>query len=367
MLADVSFFLLAFFFKISKCMFILKVLVLILKEEDVFMQQKYLIILFLGFGCQLSCSAQKMSENVNVLNDANLRVTERVNVNTKDIDLLPAAEVARLMNLEDQKIAQAITPYVPEIARAAQVIADQLKEGGRLIYFGAGTSGRLGVLDASECLPTFSAEPGQVVGIIAGGDLALRKSIEGAEDSASNGIQDLKNVQVCKEDVVCGISASGAAAYVTAGLKYAKELGCFTICLTCNPKNQDKNIVDCFISPEVGPEVIAGSTRLKAGTATKMVLNMITTTAFILYGKVFRNLMVDLKPYNKKLVERAKRILRSLFDIDDKAALDLFEKSGRNVKTAILMRTCNVDCDKAVALLKQGNGYLRKAIELAGK
>ncbi|MFA6527578.1 MAG: N-acetylmuramic acid 6-phosphate etherase [Candidatus Babeliales bacterium] len=292
-----------------------------------------------------------------------LSVTEQINQATKDIDALSSVEIVTLMNQQDHNIPAAIAPYVAEIARAASVVADRLKMGGRLIYFGAGSSGRLGVLDASECPPTFSAQSEQVVGIIAGGDYALRNAIENVEDSSADGINDLKNVGITKNDVACGISTSGAAAYVSAGLNYAKECGCFTICLTCNPNNQDKNVVDCFIAPNVGPEVVTGSTRLKAGTATKMVLNMITTTAFILRGKVFGNLMVDLKPCNKKLVKRAKRIIKIILGVDEGVTEDLFEKSGRSIKTALVMHKRGIARDGAEALLKQCDGNVRKAME----
>lgn len=274
--------------------------------------------------------------------NGNLSTTEQLNKKSENLHLLSALEIATLMNSEDRLVPEAISKCLPEIAKATEIISDGFKKGGRLIYLGAGSSGRLGVLDASECLPTFSAEPGQVVGLIAGGEKALRIPIEGAEDNPLLGVEDLKNINLNKDDVVCGISASGLAAYVSGGLKYAKELDCFTIMITCNPnceKDIRKNIdIDIFIIPEVGPEILTGSTRLKAGSATKMVLNMLTTIAFVLSGKVYKNLMVDVKPFNKKLIARQKRILMTLFDdLDEESAQDLLNKCGQNVKAAILM------------------------------
>lgn len=321
-----------------------------------FMNNKYLafMAIFLNIS-SLNC-ALKLTEN--------LSTTEQLNEKSKNLHLLSASEIVTLMNSEDQQVPKAISKCLPEIAKAAQAIAESFKKGGRLVYLGAGSSGRLGVLDASECLPTFSADPNQVVGLIAGGDKALRTPIEGAEDNPLLGAEDLKNINLNKEDVVCGISASGSAAYVTGALKYAKDLGCCTIMLTCNPnceKDIRKNVdVDIFIIPAVGPEILTGSTRLKAGSATKMVLNMLTTTAFVLSGKVYKNLMIDVKPFNKKLVARQKRILITLFnDLDESTAQDLLQKSGNNVKTAILMHTYNIGYDKADELLKQNNGNLK--------
>ena len=299
-----------------------------------------------------------------------ISTTEQLNEKSKNLHNLSALEIVTLMNSEDLKVQFAISKCLHEISMATEAIAKTFKKGGRLIYLGAGSSGRLGVLDASECLPTFSANPTQVIGLIAGGESALRTSIEGAEDNPLQGVEDLKNIQLNSNDILCGVSASGSAAYVIEALQYAKKLGCFTIMLTCNPnckKEIMKNVnLDIFIIPEVGPEIIAGSTRLKAGSATKMVLNMLTTTAFVLSGKVYKNLMIDVKPFNKKLVARQKRILTTLFnDLDESSAQSLLQKGYNNVKTSILMHAYNIDYEKAYELLQQNNGDLKSTIESA--
>jgi N-acetylmuramic acid 6-phosphate etherase len=294
----------------------------------------------------------------------NLSVTEHMNNLSENLDLLSSFEIVSLMNQEDRKLADAVQQYLSEIASVVEAAVNSLKSGGRLIYLGAGSSGRIGVLDASECPPTFSAQEGQVVGLIAGGDFALRHAIENIEDHAEFGVRDLKNIELTSRDVVCGISCSGCAAYVSGALAYAREVGCFTAFITCNPKNKGKILVDAFIAPEVGPEVLTGSTRLKAGTATKMILNMITTASFVRLGKVFGNLMVDLKPLNKKLVARSKRILCTIFDIDEGQAEQLIEQSGKSLKIAILMQMSNIDRQTAEKALQKSDGYVRKAIEL---
>jgi N-acetylmuramic acid 6-phosphate etherase len=281
----------------------------------------------------------------------NLSVTEHSNPKSANLDGMSAFEITRLMNSQDAQIIPAVAECLPVISRAIEAIADRIRSGGRLIYIGAGTSGRLAVLDASECIPTFSAPEGQIVGIIAGGDTALRKAIEAIEDNGPLGVQDLKQINITNKDVVCGVSASGMASYVFDGLTYAKECGCVTIAVTCNPENKMKDLVDYFIAPEVGPEIIAGSTRLKAGTATKMVLNMLTTGSYILLGKVYKNFMIDVRPINKKLVNRAQRILQAVLDIDQPKAESLLLASNNNIKVAVLMHTFGWDYETAAAHL----------------
>lgn len=282
-----------------------------------------------------------------------LSVTEQNNPKSCNVDGMSAFEIVQLMNSQDALIAPAVAESLPVISRAIETIAAQIRQGGRLVYMGAGTSGRLGVLDASECIPTFSAPEGQIVGIIAGGDVALRKAIEAIEDNGPLGVQDLKQISLTNRDVVCGISASGMARYVDDGLAYAKECGCITIAVTCNPENKMKDIVDYFIAPVVGPEIISGSTRLKAGTATKMVLNMLTTGTFILLGKVYKNYMIDVRPMNKKLVNRAQRILQAVLEVDAAQAASLLLASNNSIKIAILMHTRNWDYQTAAAHMAQ--------------
>lgn len=310
----------------------------------------------------LSCCLFVFSMQLQSDNQA-LSVTEQINKASLYLDKLSALEIVQLMNTEDHYIAPAIRPWIDNIAQGVEAIVKSLESGGRLVYVGAGSSGRLGVLDASECVPTFSAPKKQIVGIIAGGDAALRTSIESVEDMAEQGIQDLKNILVQPNDVVCGISASGSAEYVASALRYARDIGCFTIALTCNAKNKIKDVVNCFIAPEVGPEILAGSTRLKSGTATKMVLNMLTTAAYVRLGKVYKNLMIDLLPVNKKLILRSKRILKTLFNIDDTYAQALLKQSHGNIKIAIIMHLFALDYPTAHTLLQQNNGHLRNTID----
>lgn len=295
-----------------------------------------------------------------------LPLTEQNNKQSHHLDSLTAFEIAALMNNEDQFIAQTITPCLPAIAEAIEHITNALRYGGRLIYIGAGSSGRLGVLDASECVPTFSAPCGQVVGIIAGGEKALRDAVEAVEDDGSRGIADLAALQPGEHDVVCGISASGSARYVCHALQYARKKGCFTIMVTCNPQPDLATTVDCCIAPAVGPEVLTGSTRLKAGTATKMVLNMLSTASYVQLGKVYHNYMVDLIPLNQKLVARATRILEEVLSIDTATAGKLLELSHRSVKAAIIMHRCNLAYESARALLDENEWVpVHKLLELA--
>ena len=292
-----------------------------------------------------------------------LLTTEGRNPASESIDTLSASQIVRLMNAEDAQVAAAVGRETESIARAIDVIADRLRGGGRLIYLGAGTSGRLGVLDASECPPTFNSPPGQVVGLIAGGYEALTRAIEGAEDHPQHAIDDLQGVDASSRDVIVGIATSGRTPYVIAGLQYAQQVGAFAIGFSCNADSQLAAASDLTISPVVGPEVISGSTRLKAGTATKMVLNMLTTGAMVRLGKTYGNLMVDLRATNSKLVDRSKRIVAELTGITAEQAEVLLAQCGGELKTAVVAQTRGVEPQEARRLLAEAGGHLRRAIQ----
>lgn len=290
-------------------------------------------------------------------------LTETSNLETKEIDLEDSLGIVKLINNEDKKVALAIEKELETIAKAVDLITDRLSNGGKLFYFGAGTSGRLGILDASECPPTFGVEPELVNGFIAGGDTALRTAIEGAEDSFKGGEEDVIKAGACSKDVVVAISASGGAAYVCGVLSKAKELNIATIALSCNKKAKMAGFADIHISPEVGPEAITGSTRMKAGTAQKLVLNMLTTATMVRLGKTYHNFMIDLKPTNKKLIDRATRIIADLTGKDYDIALEYLIKSDKKVKTAVVMIKKQIDKDEANKLLKEAKGKLRLIID----
>lgn len=291
--------------------------------------------------------------------------TESRNPRSMNIDRLSVEEILRLINAEDKTVPLAVEKEIPNIAKAVEFAVDSFRAGGRLIYVGSGTSGRLGVLDASECPPTFGADPGMVVGIIAGGWDALRRSIEAAEDDEEGGAKALDEIKITPKDTVVGISASGRTPFVIGALDFAKAIGCKTVGISTNPRPKIRDHVDVMIAPAVGPEVIAGSTRMKSGTAQKLVLNMITTTAMIGIGKVYQNLMVDLRPWSRKLRERSKRIIMELTGVDYQRADDAFEASGRDLKAALVMVETGVGADKAKDLLKASGGHVFKAIEIA--
>src|SRR5262245_4252018 len=253
--------------------------------------------------------------------------TEARNPASEDLDGLSALEIVQLINSEDARVAAAVALEADVIAQAIDVIADRLERGGRLIYFGAGTSGRLGVLDAVECPPTFNTHPSQVVGVIAGGYTALTTAVEGAEDRPELAVEDLKNVRLTDGDVVCGIATSGRTPYVIGGLEYAQSVGAFTIGLSCNRNSKIAGHCNVCITPVVGPEIVSGSTRMKAGTATKLVLNMLSTGAMIRLGKTFGNLMVDLRASNTKLADRARRIVKAVTNLTDPEAERLLKDS----------------------------------------
>ena len=291
-----------------------------------------------------------------------LRITERPNPATADLDRLSPLELVRVIQREDRGVFDAVARCEAQVARAVEAIVASFRHGGRLIYVGAGTSGRLGVLDASECPPTFNTPPEQVVGIIAGGDHALRNPIEGAEDDPRAGARAVEEAQVAAADTVCGITASGRTPYVQGALELARARGAFTVLVTCNASAELSGAADCVIAPETGPEVVAGSTRLKAGTATKLVLNTLTTASLALSGKVYSNLMVDVRPTNEKLVARAQWLIRHLCGVGDAEAGTLLEASGRNVKTAVVMAKKSVGRADAERLLADCGGRLRVAL-----
>jgi N-acetylmuramic acid 6-phosphate etherase len=288
--------------------------------------------------------------------------TEKRNPLTMDLDQLSAFEVVSLMNKEDAKVAYAVENQLPVIAQAVEMITNQLKLGGRVIYFGAGTSGRLGVIDASECPPTFSTTD-EFIGIIAGGDGALRKAVEGAEDSVSLGVEDLKKLCITDRDVIVGIAASGRTPYVLGGLDYAKSVGAKSVSVSCNPNSDIGKVADIAIDVEVGPEVLTGSTRLKAGTAQKMVLNMLSTASMVGFGKVYGNLMVDVNPSNLKLIERAKKIIMQAASCDLETATQVLADSGNKVKTAIVMVKLKCSKEDAEERLKKADGFIRIAVQ----
>ena len=290
-------------------------------------------------------------------------ITEKSNPNTVNIDCASSFEIAQMINNEDLKVAQKINENLDPIAKAIDIISENFLVGGRLFYFGAGTSGRLGVLDASECPPTFSSEPDMVQGIIAGGDRALRFAIEGAEDSIALAREDFAKIQATKNDTIVSISASGNANYVIEVLKLAKEIGAKTIAVTCNPNAKMSEFADVVICIETGAEAITGSTRMKAGTAQKMVLNMLTTGAMVKIGKVYKNLMIDVKPTNIKLKDRAARIVAEIAQVEKDIALNTLEANGYNLKEAILQIKYGITFGKAQELLKEHNGILRKVFE----
>lgn len=288
--------------------------------------------------------------------------TEQVNEESLNLDMLTPLEAAALMNRMDRQAADAVEQALPQIAEAVEKIPARIKAGGRLIYIGAGTSGRLGVLDASECPPTFGTDESLVVGLIAGGDYALRHAVERAEDKPELAVEALKEIGLNEKDCLVGISASGYAPYCVGGLDYARSLGALTIGLSCNRGAIQSQHAQIAIEMPTGAEILSGSTRLRAGTATKMALNMLTTLTMVQLGKVYGNLMVDMKPTNQKLQDRAIRIVQKALDIQDKAEADaLLESAGRDVKTAIVMRSTGAAKEQAQEALRVNEGFVRRA------
>lgn len=287
-------------------------------------------------------------------------ITEYRNENTKDIDIISTMDMVKKMNDEDKIVALAVEEELENIAKAIDLIAKQFLKGGKLFYFGAGTSGRLGILDASECPPTFSVEPEMVQGIIAGGDIAFKSAVEGAEDNYEAGVEDAK--VLTKDDVAVVISASGNPKYLLGVLTQAEKVGANTVGITCNSKGKIAEDAGIVICPEVGPEVIAGSSRLKAGTAQKMVLNMLSTGAMIKIGKTYENFMIDLKASNEKLKDRAIKIVSQIAEVTHAEALAMLMKSSWEIKVAIVALKLNLEVPKARLELKKHGGVLRKVI-----
>lgn len=290
-------------------------------------------------------------------------VSETRNPQTMDLDALSTLELVNRFNQQDTLVAQAVKETLPEVAKAVDAAAKALKAGGRIIYMGAGTSGRLGVLDASECPPTFGVPHGLVVGLIAGGPGALLKAVEGAEDNAQLGEDDLKDLNLTAKDLVVGLAASGRTPYVIGGLEYANRTGCTTVAISCNPGSPIAQVAAIAISPVVGPEALTGSTRLKSGTAQKLVLNMISTGAMVKFGKVYQNLMVDMQATNVKLVDRACRMVMEATGAGREEAEAVLKQTDHDVKPAILMILSGLDAAAARAKLDAHSGFLRAALE----
>ncbi len=299
-----------------------------------------------------------------MIDDIQSLTSEQPNESTRNIDRLSTVEILQIINREDQAVANAVKDAIPVIATAVEKIAEQLKKGGRLFYFGAGTSGRIGVLDASECPPTYGTSPEMVQGVIAGGPKAITDSVEGAEDDMELGKSDVDRLRIGPPDAVLGIAASGRTPYVLGAMQRAGERGAVVIGLCNNRNTLMRQYAEILIEAVVGPEVIMGSTRMKAGTAQKMILNMITTVSMIKLGKVYGNLMVDLQPFNMKLVARAKRIIKLATGAPDEQVEKSFEQSGGQVKTAIVSILAGVDCRTADELLRRTGGFVREAVQL---
>lgn len=292
-------------------------------------------------------------------------LTEQSNPASAAIDTLPTEQVMRIINGEDRKVAEAVEREIPAIARAVDAIVAAFENGGRLFYIGAGTSGRLGVLDAAECPPTFSVSPDLVQGIIAGGEPALARATEASEDDKSLGVQDLDaHGFVFSKDVLIGIAASGRTPYVLGAIEFAREKGALTVGISCTPDSELARAAAIAITPLVGPEVIAGSTRMKAGTATKMVLNMVSTAIMVRLGHVFGNLMVNVQPRNSKLAARARRIVAESAGVTEQRAAELLNTSGDNAKVAILMGRLKVDRPTAEARLAAAGGRISEALKI---
>lgn len=288
--------------------------------------------------------------------------TETRNQYTKNLDEMSVMDIITMMNEEDKRIPKIIETQLSSIEKAVHLVIQSFNQEGRLIYTGAGTSGRLGVLDAVECVPTFGAEPEMVQGLIAGGEAAFTKAAEGAEDDPHLGEKDLQTIGLTEKDTVIGIAASGRTPYVIGALSYARERKANTVSIACNKEAKMSAYADIAIELETGPEVLTGSTRLKAGSAQKMVLNMISTASMIRIGKVYQNLMVDLKPTNHKLVERSKRIIVDATEVDYETASDYLEKAKHNVKVAIVMILLQCPYEEAREKVLQANGFVRKAL-----
>lgn len=302
-----------------------------------------------------------------LLNELHSILSETRNSSTLDIDLLSTAAILQKINEEDQKVALAIQPALANIAQAVDCIVSALQNQGRLIYIGAGTSGRLGILDAVECIPTFSVPENMVIGIIAGGEKAIKRAVEGAEDNQEAAVADLSAISLTARDVVVGIAASGRTPYVISALKYARELGAKSVSVSCNPNSAIAKEADIEICAAVGPEVLTGSTRMKSGTAQKLILNMLSTASMIRMGKTYQNLMVDVSASNKKLYARALLIVMQATSCDEETATLALKEADNEAKLAILMILTQTGAVQASQLLKQHLGFLRKAVQSSAK
>ncbi|KQV09484.1 N-acetylmuramic acid 6-phosphate etherase [Devosia sp. Root105] len=304
-----------------------------------------------------------VSDRRALLSELEQLVSEERNPRTMGIDLMATPEIVKTINAEDRLVPEAVGKTLPQVALAVDKIVEAFGKGGRLIYIGAGTSGRLGVLDASECPPTFGVPPTMVVGVIAGGLGALVSAVEGAEDSTTGGAADLRAIDLTNRDVVVGIAVSGRTPYVIGALNYAKSLGAVTVGLTCNPDSAIAGLADISIAPLVGAEVVTGSTRLKSGTAQKLVLNMLSTASMIRIGKTYQNLMVDVRTSNEKLLARAVRIVMQATDCPEQVAEATLERTGNDVKLAILTILTGLDVAEARTAMAGAGGFLRRALE----
>ncbi|MEX1062336.1 MAG: N-acetylmuramic acid 6-phosphate etherase [Balneolaceae bacterium] len=304
-----------------------------------------------------------IKDNKKLFDQLKQLLTEQRNPETLDIDLAGAGEIVSMINREDALVAGCVKQRLPRIAEAVELVKEAIEEGGRLLYFGAGTSGRLGILDAAECPPTFGIKPGVVQGFIAGGKEAVFQSREGAEDEESAGAADAAGAAVNPPDVICGLAASGRTPYVHGAIREARKRGCKTIFVTTVPEDQVSLDVDIMIDVVVGPEVIMGSTRMKSATAQKMILNMITTGAMVRMGKVYENVMVDLMLTNNKLKERAKRIIMFLADKNYSEATDLLIQADGHVKTALMIALTGLDKSSCESLLEKNSGFIRRALK----
>lgn len=297
------------------------------------------------------------------MDDISKLMTEQVNDRSVDIETQSIGQILHYMNDENRTVTDAIERCIPSIEKVTAAVVQAFEKGGRLIYLGAGTSGRLGVLDASECPPTFGVSPDMVVGVIAGGDYALRHAIEGAEDDETIAQKQLKKLGLVKEDVVVGISASGRTPYVVAGLSYAKEVGCYTGAISNSPNAVISNVADIGIEAITGPEVVTGSTRMKAGTAQKLILNMITTAAMIRVGKIFKGYMVDVQPTNQKLKQRATNILSKITGFSQEEARAHLEKNDFDLKVAIISQIHHISSNEARKMLRENQMNIVKAMQ----
>jgi N-acetylmuramic acid 6-phosphate etherase len=298
-----------------------------------------------------------------LLSELEQLVSEERNPRTMGIDLMSTPEIVATINAEDRLVPEAVGKTLPQVAQAVDAIVAAFGKGGRLVYIGAGTSGRLGVLDASECPPTFGVPPTMVVGVIAGGLGALVSAVEGAEDNAEGGAADLRAIDLSNRDVVVGIAVSGRTPYVIGALNYARALGAVTVGLTCNPDSAIAGMADISIAPLVGAEVVTGSTRLKSGTAQKLVLNMLSTASMIRIGKTYQNLMVDVRTSNEKLLARAVRIVMQATDCPEQVAEAALQRTGNDVKLAILTILTGLEIEAARAAMTKADGFLRRALE----